>query len=53
LDKEAAIPLGHVKDRPIVDTLGSNRAQQIIKGFKQRKLVENLCQRCQYIERFN
>jgi MoaA/NifB/PqqE/SkfB family radical SAM enzyme len=53
LDKEGAIPLGHVKDRPILDTLGSNRAQQIIKGFKQRKLVENLCQRCQYIERFN
>ena len=53
LDKEAAIPLGNVADTPILDILGSNRAQTIIKGFKQRQLVENLCQRCQYIERFN
>lgn len=53
LDKEAAIPLGNVADTLILDILGSNRAQTIIKGFKQRQLVESLCQRCQYIERFN
>ena len=53
LDKEAAIPLGHIFDAPILDILSSRRAQDIIKGFKQKKLVENLCQRCQYIERFD
>ena len=53
LDKEAAIPLGNVADKTILEILGSNRAQTIIKGFKQRQLVEDLCQRCQYIERFN
>lgn len=53
LDKEATIPLGRVQDSPILDILGSRRAQDIIKGFKQRQLVEPLCQRCQYIERFS
>ena len=53
LDKEAAIPLGNVADRPILDILGSKRSQDIIKGFKQNNLVEDLCKRCQYIERFD
>lgn len=53
LDKEAAIPLGNVRDKPIVDILGSRRAQDIVKGFTEKKLVEKLCQRCQYIERFD
>jgi len=53
LDKEAAILLGRVQDTPIVDILGSRRAQDIVKGFRHRQLVENLCQRCQYIERFS
>ena len=52
LDKEAAISLGKAQDTPIVDILASRRAQDIIKGFQQQKLVESLCQRCQYIERF-
>ncbi len=53
LDKESAIPLGHVDDMPILDILASRRAQDIVKGFRQKKLVEKLCQRCQYIERFS
>ena len=53
LDKEAAIPLGQIQDQPILDILNSPRAQNILAGFKQKKLVESLCQRCQYIERFN
>ena len=52
LDKEAAIPLGKVQENSIVDILASRRSQDIIKGFKQKQLVEGLCQRCQYIERF-
>jgi len=52
LDKEAAIALGHVNETPILEILGSRRAQDMLKGFNQGKLVENLCQRCQYIERF-
>ncbi|MGZ3650601.1 MAG: radical SAM/SPASM domain-containing protein [Bdellovibrionota bacterium] len=52
LDKEGSIPLGNVKEAPIEEILGSARAQEILKGFRERRLVEALCQRCQYIERF-
>ncbi|MFM6928007.1 MAG: SPASM domain-containing protein, partial [Bdellovibrio sp.] len=53
LDKEGKIPLGNVKDEKIEAILNSDRAQKILKGFKDNKLVENLCQRCQYITRFS
>ncbi|MBO9666509.1 MAG: radical SAM protein [Bdellovibrio sp.] len=53
LDKEGKIPLGNVKDESIVSILGSDRSVKILKGFKDGKLIENLCQRCQYITRFN
>jgi len=53
LDKEASIPLGNINDTPIEQLLDSPRAQNIVQGFRQKKLLEKLCQRCQYIERFN
>lgn len=53
LDKEAAIPLGNALEKPIPEILASPRAQAILKGFKERRLVEELCQKCQYIERFS
>lgn len=52
LDKEAAIPLGNIKQNKIEEILNNSRSQTILTGFQQNKLVENLCQRCQYIERF-
>jgi len=52
LDKEAAITLGSVEDQPLLEILDSQRAQAILSGFKNKKLLEGLCQRCQYIERF-
>lgn len=52
LDKEAAIPLGKIQDTPLLEILKNDRAENILKGFQNNKLVENLCQRCQYIERF-
>ncbi len=52
LDKEADIPLGNISQTDVIDILSSPRAQSILKGFQQKKLVEDLCQRCQYIERF-
>jgi len=52
LDKEAEITLGNVADAPILDILESDRAKAMLQGFKQKKLLEGLCQRCQYIERF-
>ncbi len=53
LDKEGMIPLGHVNEQPIEEILKNERAQNIIAGFKKNKLVEPLCQRCNYITRFN
>jgi radical SAM protein with 4Fe4S-binding SPASM domain len=53
LDKEAAIPLGKIQDNSLLDILNSDRAKNILQGFKNNKLVEDLCQRCQYIERFS
>lgn len=52
LDKEAGIPLGNVAHEEVTEILASDRAQKILKGFRGRRLVESLCQRCQYIERF-
>ncbi|RYZ57821.1 MAG: radical SAM/SPASM domain-containing protein [Proteobacteria bacterium] len=52
LDKEGVITLGNIKEQPIEEILNSPRAQAMLKGFKNGKLVESLCQRCQYIDRF-
>lgn len=52
LDKEAAIPLGNATETSIDEILKSPRALQMVKGFRENKLIESLCQRCQYIERF-
>lgn len=53
LDKEAAIPLGNVHNSTIQNILQTTRALNLVNGFKKRILVEELCQRCNYIERFN
>lgn len=53
LDKEAVIPLGNVKESSLNAILESPRARAIYKGFRERKLVEEMCQRCPYIERFS
>lgn len=52
LDKEANISLGSLLENDVDTILKSDRAVQILAGFKQNKLIENLCQKCQYITRF-
>jgi radical SAM protein with 4Fe4S-binding SPASM domain len=52
LDKEAAIPLGRIPEQGLQDILDSPRAQAILEGFRRGQLKEELCQKCQYIERF-
>ena len=52
LDKEGAITLGNLKTQSIEEILRSERAQAMLDGFRRRALVESLCQRCNYIERF-
>ncbi len=53
LDKEAAIPLGNVNTDTIQNILQLPRAVNLLEGFRKKILVEDLCQRCNYIERFN
>ena len=52
LDKEGNIPLGNIANESLSDILASPKAMRILEGFKRRKLEESLCQRCQYITRF-
>ena len=52
LDQQGTIPLGNISQQTVVEILDSPRSQKIVQGFKRRKLVEDLCQRCQYIERY-
>lgn len=52
LDQEGAIALGHVDQQSVEEILSSPRAQSILEGFRRNQLREDLCQRCQYVERF-
>ncbi len=52
LDKEGDIRLGNLKESSLVSILQSEKAVAIRRGFDQGKLIDPLCQRCQYITRF-
>jgi radical SAM protein with 4Fe4S-binding SPASM domain len=53
LDKEAKLSLGNIFDSDLSEITQSPRATAIRSGFDQNKLVEDLCQRCQFVTRFN
>lgn len=52
LDNNGTISLGNIKDNTIKEVLSFKRAQDMIKGFRERKLVEDMCKKCTYIKRF-
>ena len=52
LDKEAKIPLGNANTESIESILNSTKALDVLNGFQNRKLVDPLCQRCDYVTRF-
>lgn len=52
LDKEGVITLGNIHEQRLDDILNAPRAQNMLKGFKRGHLEEDLCKRCQYIDRF-
>jgi radical SAM protein with 4Fe4S-binding SPASM domain len=53
LDKEAVLNLGNCESASVLEILGSERAQKIKSGFERKELVEDLCKRCSFIERFD
>ncbi|OCL83900.1 radical SAM/SPASM domain-containing protein [Arcobacter porcinus] len=52
LDLDASINLGNIENKSIKEILNSNRAKDMINGFKKGILVEELCQKCEYRTRF-
>lgn len=53
LDKEAVIDLGNILTDGLEKILTHPRLVAIREGFKKHLLVEELCQKCTYIQRFD
>lgn len=52
LDSKADIKLGNIYTSSLEDILNTQKAKDIISGFKNRKPSEELCKRCSYATRF-
>lgn len=52
LDKESVLKIGNIFERPLSEILRSERALRIKSGFERGELVEDLCRKCQYADRF-
>lgn len=52
LDKERVLKLGNVHEQPLSAIMQTERSRKIKSGFERGELVEDLCQRCQYADRF-
>jgi radical SAM protein with 4Fe4S-binding SPASM domain len=52
LDAEADIPLGNIHQQPLAEILSSPAANSLRQGFSSQKLVNSLCRRCTYRQRF-
>lgn len=52
LDKEAVLNLGNIFSNSLEQIVNSTRATKIRDGFNQNHVTEDLCKRCQYIDRF-
>lgn len=53
LDKEGNMALGNIFNDDLIRILNSKRALAMKKGFQRGELVEDLCQRCTFIKRFD
>lgn len=51
LDSDGSIPLGNIFENNLEEILDSKRAKDIYDGFSERKVVEDLCKRCGFINR--
>ena len=52
LDSDGIMTLGNAFFEDIADILSSDRAKNIVEGFRRRNTEEPLCQRCPYARRF-
>lgn len=51
LDSDGSILLGNIFENNLEEILDSKRAKDIYDGFSERKVVEELCKRCGFINR--
>lgn len=52
LDKDGIIALGDLHVNTLKDILNTPRVHAMLKGFRQKKAIEALCQKCTYKDRF-
>lgn len=53
LDKDGIIALGDLHDNSLEQILSSSRVLRIQEGFKEHRVIEELCQKCSYRTRFD
>lgn len=52
IDVEGSMPLGNIQTISINNAINSNRAKNMLNGFKSGILVESTCKTCDYRKRF-
>jgi radical SAM protein with 4Fe4S-binding SPASM domain len=53
LDGEGVINLGNINDTPFSEIVEGERANNLYDGFSRREVVEELCRKCGYRQRFS
>lgn len=53
LDAAGDLPLGNIHQQTLAEILATPRAQTLRDGFARGELVESLCRRCDYRQRFS
>lgn len=53
LDNDGIMNLGNIFNSSLEEILNSTRYKNIVSGFNNNKLTEDLCKRCEYRNRFN
>lgn len=53
LDGEGQMKLGNIFEEDLEDILNRPRVKQIIRGFQNRKVTEDLCKHCNFKEKFD
>ena len=52
LDHDGELPLGNLFEQELSEIMSTEKAQEILRGFSQRKAVDPLCRRCGYARKF-
>ncbi|MFN2368798.1 MAG: radical SAM/SPASM domain-containing protein [Desulfurivibrionaceae bacterium] len=53
LDAEADMPLGNILQKTLPEILAGSRAAMIREGFARQQILEPVCRRCTYRQRFH